>query len=71
MKGTQNVEKNTEEHPASLVGEHDRGEAMVSSGNGHIPSGRVMSTIVHHLTMCGLCFERNNVDLVERITVTE
>ena len=42
--------KYTEEHPASLVGEHDRGEGMVTSGEGQVPSGRVMSmcaTLVH------------------------
>ena len=38
-----NVEKNTEEHPASLVGEHVRGEAVVTSDEGQVPSGCVMS----------------------------
>ena len=45
-----NVEKYTEEHPASLVGEHVRGEAVVTSGEGQVPSGCVMSmcaTLVH------------------------
>ena len=50
VKGIPIVEKYTEEHPAPPAREHDRGEAMVFSGEGQVPSGLVMlmcATLVH------------------------